>query len=188
MNKYIAEFIGTFFLVLTGRVHRNRQWCRGVRPVSDRLGAHGNDFCWGAYFRRALQSSRYVGRMATREVRGQRCSAVHDFSDFRSCACGLRRQVFEGRRCCYTAPAGDSSGTSCGVSLHFCAGLRGTEHCHGQRYIRQLLLWAGHWVHGASGGVFRWQHFRWSVQSSGGSGHLLYATVPLAEYLDLPCG
>ena len=74
------------------------------------------------------------------------------------------------------------------VSLHFCAGLRGTEHCHGQRYIRQLLLWAGHWVHGASGGVFRWQHFRWSVQSSGGSGHLLYATVPLAEYLDLPCG
>src|SRR6266853_6359511 len=51
----------------------------------------------------------------------------------------------------------------------------------------KMTAWAGHRVHGTGGGVFRWQHFWWSVQPSGGGGHLLYGAVALVEYLDLPC-
>ena len=53
--------------------------------------------------------------------------------------------------------------------------------------VRQFLLWAGHRVHGAGGGIFRWQHFWRGFQPCGGGGHLLYGAVGLAEYLDLPC-
>jgi len=36
MNKYIAEFIGTFFL-FSRSMHSNRRRCRGARSLSHRL-------------------------------------------------------------------------------------------------------------------------------------------------------
>ena len=61
------------------RGHRPRR--RTVRPYGNRFRAYGDDFCGRSYLRRALQSGRYPGRLATREVRFQGCSAVHNFSD-----------------------------------------------------------------------------------------------------------
>jgi aquaporin Z len=51
--------------------------------------------------------------------------------------------------------------------------------------IGQFFLWAGNRVHGASGCIFCRQHFRWSVQPGGRDGHLGSRVVVLVEDLDL---
>jgi hypothetical protein len=71
MNKYFAELIGTF----SGSDHwvfGHRPRCRPACPSSNRLRAHGDDFCRRAYFGSALQSGRYAGHLAARKVRGKR--------------------------------------------------------------------------------------------------------------------
>jgi hypothetical protein len=47
------------------------------------------------------------------------------------------------------------------------------------------FLWAGDRVHGASGCIFCRQHFRWSVQPGGRDGHLGSRSVVLVEDLNL---
>ena len=54
--------------------------------------------------------------------------------------------------------------------------------------VLEFFLWLGDRIHGDDGGVFRRQHFRWSVQSSSRRGHLRSGAIVLAEYLDLSPG
>jgi glycerol uptake facilitator-like aquaporin len=49
----------------------------------------------------------------------------------------------------------------------------------------QFFLWAGDRIHGNGGGVFSWQHFRWSVQPSSRRGYLGSRAFILGKYLDL---
>ena len=56
MNKYIAEFIGTFFLVLTIGCTGIGAGAGVIAPLADRCGADGDGLRRRAHFRRTLQS------------------------------------------------------------------------------------------------------------------------------------
>jgi glycerol uptake facilitator-like aquaporin len=43
------------------------------------------------------------------------------------------------------------------------------------------FYWAGDWIHGAGGRVFRRQYFRWSVQPGGRCGYFRYGAVFLGR-------
>jgi hypothetical protein len=151
MNKYVAELIGTFFLVLT---------------VGCTVIAHGADpfapLAIGSTLR-ALQSGRYARRLAAREVRGQRCSAVHDFSDHGDVLAAFAVKFLKGGTA--VTPLQPAIASASGkVSFHLCARLRRAKRRYAQDYRGQFFLWTGDRIHSAGGGVFRRQYFRWSVQ------------------------
>jgi hypothetical protein len=54
--------------------------------------------------------------------------------------------------------------------------------------VLEILFTGGDRIHGPGGGVFRQQHFRWSLQPSGPGQHLRFGAVILAEYLNLLAG
>jgi hypothetical protein len=188
MNKYIAELIGTFFLVLTIGCTVIGSGAGALAPLAIGSALMVMIFAGGHISGAPFQSGRYVGRLAAREVRGQRCGTIHDFSDYRSDVGGVCCQVFEGSDRSHATPASYRAGPSCRVSFHLCACLRGAEHRHRQGYVWQFFLWAGNRIHGNGGGIFRRQHFWWGVQPSGRGGHLDHGVIVLGQYLDLPCG
>ena len=182
MNKYIAEFIGTFFLVLTVgcTVIGNGAGAFAPLAIGSALmvmifaGGHFNPaVTLGVWLRRKCEAKDVVPYMISQTI-GAVLSAFA-VKYLKGGAAGTPLQPA-------TLPA-----LLAEFLFTFALVYGLAEHCYGQGYIRQFLLWAGHRVHGAGGGVFRWQHFRRSVQPSGGCGHLLYGAVALAECLDLPC-
>ena len=54
MNKYVAEFIGTFFLILTIGCTVIGHGAGPFAPLAIEFRAHGDDFRGRAYFRRAF--------------------------------------------------------------------------------------------------------------------------------------
>jgi len=131
MNRYIAEFIGTFFLVLT-------IGCSVIGHVADPLAplAIGSAlmvmvFAGGYISGGHFNPARYAGCLAAGEVRNQRRSAVHDVSGHWGGGSGLCRQGFEGGDCCCTAPPGNRASAGCRVSFHLCAGVRCAERGYG---------------------------------------------------------
>jgi hypothetical protein len=186
MNKYLAELIGTFFLVLTIGCTVIGHGAGPLAPLAIGSALMVMTFAGGhisgGHFNPAVTLGVWLGG---------KCEAkdVAPYMIFQIMGAVLAAVAVKflkgGGRCC-AAPTGDRA-SACGrVSFHVCARVRRSERCHGQGYSGQFFLWAGDRIHGAGGGVFRRQHFRWSVQPSGRGGHLRYGAVFLAEYLDLP--
>ena len=186
MKKYVAELIGTFFLVLT----------IGCTVIGHEVGAVATLAIGSALMVMAFAGGHISGGHSNPAVtfgvwlrekcRGQRCTALHELSDRGGGAGSLGRQVPEDRIRRYTAPAGDRPGASGGVSVHLCTRLRRAERRYCERYVRQLLLRVGDRLHSARRSIFRRQHFRWSIQSSGRGGDFSYGLIAMAESLDLP--
>lgn len=60
MNRYVVEFIGTFFLVFTVGMVSIEPGARGLAPLA--IGSALVVMVYGgAHFRRTVQSSRYLG-------------------------------------------------------------------------------------------------------------------------------
>ena len=69
MNKYIAEFIGTFFLVLTIGCTGIGAGAGVIAPARHWRGLDGDDLCWRSYLRRALQSSGHARSSHSRQIK-----------------------------------------------------------------------------------------------------------------------
>jgi hypothetical protein len=171
MNKYLAEFIGTFFLVLT---------------VGCTVIGHGA----GPFAPLAIGSALMVMIFAGGHISGGHFNPAVTLGVWLRGKCEARVvapymtfQIMGG-----VLAAGNCTRTSGRVSFHLCARLRRTERRYGQGHVGQFFLRGGDRVHGAGGGVFRRQHFRRSLQPSGRGRHLRYGAVVLGEYLDLPAG
>jgi glycerol uptake facilitator-like aquaporin len=68
MGKYVMEFVGTFFLVLTIGCAVIGKGAGALAPLAIGSALMVMIFCRGAHLRRALQPSRDPGRVAAREV------------------------------------------------------------------------------------------------------------------------
>jgi glycerol uptake facilitator-like aquaporin len=150
MNKYFAEFIGTFFLVL---------------PIGCTVIGHGA----GPFAPLAIGSALMVMIFAGGHISGGhfnpavtlgvwlrgRCEAkdVVPYMMFQIIGAVLAAfavKFLKGRGSCYTAPTCNHARTSGEVSFYLCACLRCAERCYGQGHIGQFFLWAGDRFHGAS--------------------------------------
>ena len=187
MNKYVAELIGTFFLVLTigctvighGAGPFAPLAIGSVLMVMIFAGGHIS----GGHFNPAVTLGVWLrGKCDTRDV-----APYMIFQIVGGCARGHGRQTLQGWRCCTPSP-GNCTRASGRISFHLCARLRRAERRYSQGHVGQFFLRACDRIHGASGGVFRRQHFRRSLQPSGCGRHLRYGAVVLDEYLDLPAG
>src|SRR5258705_12631045 len=186
MKKYFAEFIGTFFLVLT---------------IGCTIIGHGG----GPFAPLAIGSALMVMIFAGGHISGGhfnpavtlgvwlrgKCDAkdVAPYMMFQIMGAMLASLVvkfLEGGTAVVPLQPRDCTRASGRVSFHLCARLRRAECGYGQGHFGQFFLWAGDRIHGTGWGVFRRQHFRWSVQPGGRGGHLRSRAVVLGEYLDLP--
>jgi aquaporin Z len=112
MNKYIAEFIGTFFLVLTVGCTVIANGAGAFAPLA--MGSalmvviFAGGHISGGHFNPAVTLGVWLrGKCEAKDVTPYMISQSPG-----GCAGGLHRQVFEGRGFCNTAPAGDTPGTS----------------------------------------------------------------------------
>ncbi len=68
MAKYVVEFIGTFFLVLTVGMTVIGTASGVIPHAGDRLGADGHDLRRGTHLGRTLQPGRDSGRLDPGEL------------------------------------------------------------------------------------------------------------------------
>ena len=97
MQKYLAEFIGTFFLVLTIGCTVIGHGAGPFAPLAIGSALMVMIFAGGHISGGHFNPAVTLGGLAAREVRDQRCRAIHDFSDHGSGVGSLGRQVPQGR-------------------------------------------------------------------------------------------
>jgi hypothetical protein len=176
VKKYIVEFIGTFFLVLTvgctvignGAGMFAPLAIGSVLMVMIFAGGHIS----GGHFNPAVTLGVWLrGKCEAKDVAPYMISQI-----IGAVLAAFTAKFLKGAAA--VTPLQPATVLAC---------LCRTEHRYCRGYVRQFLLRASHRIHSVGGGVFRRQHFRRSVQPCGRCGHLGHGVVILAEYLDLPC-
>src|SRR5882762_8133674 len=155
MDKYIAEFIGTFFLVLTVGCTVIGDGAGALAPLA--IGSalmvmiFAAGHISGGHFNPAVTLGVWLrGKFDAKDVTPYMVSQVSG-----AVVAALCRKVFERGKCRYSAPTDDTSGTCRGVSLHLCPGLRCAEHRYSKGHIRAIPFMG--WP---SASRCWWEHFR----------------------------
>ena len=185
MKKYFAEFIGTFFLVLTIGCtvigHGAGQFAPLAIGSALMVMIFAGGHISGGHFNPAVTLGVWLrGKCETKDV-----APYMIFQIMGAVLAALVVKFLKGGAAVVplqpeTVPA------LLAEFLFTFARLRRAECSYCQGHFGQFFLWAGDRIHVAGGGVFRRQHFRWSVQPGGRGGHLRSRAIVLGEYLDLP--
>src|SRR5438132_11314746 len=146
MNKYIAEFIGTFFLVLTIGCTGIGAGAGVIAPLA--IGAalmvmvFAGGHISGGHYNPAVTLGMFDSRQSKTCWRGallgcaiywgSGCHAANNQGSPRWITCN---RDFPKNR----------SGLACRIPVHVCACLCGLEHGDDGRHFRQFILWLGHW-------------------------------------------
>ena len=185
MNKYIAEFIGTFFLVLTIGCTVLAGDRAMIPPLAigaalmvmvyaggHMSGAHFNPAVTiGVWLRGRCKTADvvpYIGAQVAGAVAGRRWPR-------RSC----------GRTPPWTPPPLNMPRALIAEdALHVRACLRRAERRHVEEHAGQFLLWPGDWLHGADRRIRRRRHFRRRLQSGRAPRRHGDGPVVVVEHLD----
>ena len=189
MNKYIAEFIGTFFLVLTIGCTGIGAGAGVIAPLA--IGAalmvmvFAGGHISGAHYNPAVTLGVLIrGKVNATDVVPYWVAQLAG-----AAVAALIVSKCLSRRCgCYSHRAECWSGAACGISFHICACLCGVERRHGGRHFRKFILWFGHRHDRDDRRIRRRRHFRRRIQSRGRSGHLHPRDFNLGKHLDLFAG
>jgi aquaporin Z len=186
MNKYVAEFIGTFFLVLTIGCTVIGHSAGPFAPLA--IGSalmvmiFAGGHISGGHFNPAVTLGVWLrGKCETKDV-----APYMTFQIMGGVLAALAVRFLKGGGA--VAPLHPATVPALLAEFLFTFALVYVvlNVAKPQGHDGQFFLRAGDRIHGAGGRVFRRQHFRWGLQPSGRGGHLRYGAVVLAEYLDLP--
>src|ERR1051326_6710908 len=142
MNKYLTEFIGTFFLVLTIGCSVIIGGSGVIAPLAIGSALMVMIYAGGPV------SGGHSGRVDSRPLPHFRCAALLAGAMGGSRRRSVGFELSQGRVCQSSHGVEDRSGIARGISLHFCAGLCRAQQRDFQGYQRQFLLWPGDWVYG----------------------------------------
>ena len=139
MNKYLAEFIGTFFLVLTVGSTVIGHGAGPFAPLA--IGSalmvmiFAGGHISGGHFNPAVTLGVWLrGKCEARDV-----APYMTFQIMGGVLAALVVKFLKGGGPCCTAPPGDCNRTSGRVSFHLCARLRRTERRDGQGHVGEFI-------------------------------------------------
>jgi len=172
MNKYIAEFIGTFVLVLTIGCTVIGAGATVIAPLA--IGAalmvmvYAGGHISGAHYNPAVTLAVLIrGKVLVADVIPYIIAQV--------AGAAVASLVVSK---CWAGFAG-------GVSFHLCPCLRGAECGHGRGNLRQFILRARHRNDRDDRCVCGWRYFGWRLQSSRGRGNFNARPFELEQHLDI---
>ena len=182
MNKYIAEFIGTFFLVLTIGCTGIGAGTGVIPPLA--IGAalmvmvFAGGHISGAHYNPAVTLGVLIrGRLKPADAVPYMIAQVIAAAVAAIVVTAVLRAGADGHSHCAKARARASRR----VPLHLCARLRGPERRDRGRDFRQFLLRPGHRHDGHDGRVCRRRHLRRGVQSRGRGRHFCHRHFELEQ-------
>jgi len=187
MNKYIAEFIGTFFLVLTVGCTVIGDGAGALAPLA--IGSalmvmiFAAGHISGGHFNPAVTLGVWLrGKFDAKDVTPYMVSQVSG-----AVVAAFAVKFLKGGSA--VTPLQPTTLPALVAEFLFTFALvyvvLNTATAKGTS--GQFLLWAGHRLHGVGGSIFGRQHLWWCVQPGCGCGHLLYRVIAMAKYLDLSC-